>query len=265
MTKNTPVNWHLAACSAIQIDLMEYSEYLRYEAEFPIRKNYFRIDMLVIKKLVDIPLTKKLASDFQTLNLFEIKGLHSSLSIRSFYKTLGCSGILIDFLWKSPEFDGKEFTANDVTLNLLSLNYPRKLFRHLQQDLKLPIAKTAPGIYDIGNSLFTIHIIVTKELDPEDYLYLHCLTDTPLKGSSGLYKRISEDYTRNSSNRLYHDYMQQITHSISKKGGSSMEICEGIFELFGTSSEEIRNEQKKEYDKIIAIATILLTFCYMRI
>lgn len=68
---------------------------------------------------------------------------------------------------------------------------------------RLRVEKSAPGAYHITKEIFIVQIIVTRELSPEDSLYLRCLTE--------------------------------------KKGDAVM-VCEGLLNLFGTSSEEIRDE-----------------------
>ena len=46
-------NWHEAAVCAIQIDLRDYAHMLEYHPEYTLSNNKNRIDLLVIRKLLD--------------------------------------------------------------------------------------------------------------------------------------------------------------------------------------------------------------------
>ena len=177
--------------------------------------------------------------------MLEIKGIGSSVSIDSYYKTIGYAGLLIDQMGKSGhDSQRKQYSSLYVSLTLLSCHYPRKLMRHLCDERKLTIAKAYPGVYYINKETFTIQIIVTKELPPEDNLYLHCLTDK--LQDTGLANRLADDFKLHQEKDIYIKYMNQITTANSKKKGESPMVCEGILNLCGTSSKEIIERTKKE-------------------
>lgn len=193
MSLKPRVNWHEAASCAIQIELKDYSEFLEYITEYILGKKSYRIDLLIIKKLTDKIITKNIGRICKSLNLLEIKGIGSSVSINSYYKTIGYAGLLIDQMGKSRHNSRiKQYSSLDVSLTLLSCHYPRKLIKHLRDERKLTIAKAYPGVYHINKETFTIQIIVTRELSPEDNLYLHCLTDK--LQDTALANRLAEDY-----------------------------------------------------------------------
>lgn len=241
------VNWHEAAACAIEIELRDYTQFLQFLSEYTLGKNSHRIDLLVIKKLSEQPIPKNIARIFKAYNLFEIKGIHSSTTVRSYYKTIGYAGIFIDQI-----SDEKPCTSLDLSISFLTFHYPRKLLKHLQKERHLTVEKFSPGIYDISNETFEIQIIVTRELPPEENLYLRCLsnqlTDTTLLN------RLADDYSRHSEQKIYINYLQQLTNAnTNMKGESQMLVCEGLLNLFGTSSEELiakgRMESKKEADE----------------
>ena len=128
------VNWHVGISCAIKNDLRDYADMLSYEEEYPIGNNYFRLDLLIIRRIKKGIIRKALASDFKELNLFEIKGAGSSVTINSYYKMVGLAGILIDKTWDKKETiyqDHRRYTANHITVNFISLNYPVKLILHI--------------------------------------------------------------------------------------------------------------------------------------
>lgn len=238
-SKRRKVNWHEAAVCAMQIELRDYADLLEYQPEFVLGKNSYRIDLLVIKKLSGQPIPKNIARIFQTYNLFEIKGIHSSLTSGSYYKAIGYAGLFVHQIGISTPL-----TSLDLSLTFLALRRPKKLFRHLQNERNLALEKTAPGIYHVLTETFRTQIIVTQELPPEENLYLRCLTNRltdPL-----LISRLADDCEKHQHVNIYEKYMNQLSEANLKQKGESPMVCEGLFHLFGTSSEEIFARGKKE-------------------
>ena len=241
--KRTRVNWHEAACCALQIELRDYSDLLEYMDEYVLSKNHYRIDLLVIKKLTNQVISKNIALIFKTFNLFEIKGVGSTVGIDSYYKTIGYAGLLID---QTGEKD--QYSCLDVSLSFLSCHYPRKLMKHLQEERQLSVEKISPGVYHINKETFNTQIIVTKELPPKDNLYLRCLTDK--LHDAGLAAKLTDDYTQHRKQTIYSRYMHQITAANTKaKEGVHMVIDEWLYEMCGTSSDEVIARAKKESEE----------------
>ena len=99
-------------------------------------------------------------------------------------------------------------------------------------------------MYYINKETFRIQIIVTRELSPEDDLYLHCLTDN--LQDIGLINRLADDCKLHPKQDIYNKYMHQITTANSKTKGEQIMVCEAILNLYGTSSAEIIERTKKE-------------------
>ena len=240
------VNWHLATTCALRIDLRDYESILEYDTEYTLGKNYYRIDLLIIRKISDLPISKALAADFKKVNLFEIKGIGSSVSIQSYYKMHGYAGLYLDTVWKD-----RRLTAKDLTINFISRSFPMKLFNHLREDCHFTVEKIAPGIYDVINAMYVTRFIVTKELSPKDYLYLRCLTNK-LTPEENLYiKELDLDYYAHKTEPLYVNYVNEFLET--QKGGSPMKkmvtVAENAFKLMGTTSEAVREQQRQEDEK----------------
>ena len=157
----------------------------------------------------------------------------------SYYKTIGYAGLLINQAGSK-----NQYSSLDVSLTLLSCHYPRKLIQHLTKERKLDIAKISPGVYYINKETFNIQIIVTQELLPLENLYLRCLTNR--LQDTDLINRLANDYKLHQKQSVYNRYMHQLTTANRKTKGDPMMICEGLLNLFGTSSEEIIERTKKE-------------------
>ena len=240
--KKTRVNWHEAASCALQIELRDYSDLLKYLPEYILGKNSYRIDLLIIKKLTEQSIPKSIAHIFKAFNLFEIKGLGSSVSIDSYYKTIGYAGLLI-----AQSGSKNQYSRKDISLTFLSYHYPQKLMKHLlslQKEMNLTVENSSKGVYYINKETFTTQIIVTSKLPPEEYLYLRCLTDK--LQDTKLVNQLTDDYKLHQEQDIYIRYMHQLTTANKKTKGDFLMVCEGLLNLFGTSSEEIIERTRKE-------------------
>ncbi|MBQ9990439.1 MAG: hypothetical protein IJP31_05795 [Lachnospiraceae bacterium] len=91
--------------------------------------------------------------------------------------------------------------------------------------------------------MYDTQVLVIGKLSPEDSLYLAFLKQH--LNSQHLIRILADDYAINRNNALYNRYMNQFITSHTK--GDQPMICEAIFNLYGTSSEEIREDEKKKY------------------
>jgi len=235
------VNWHEAAACAIEIELRDYADLLQFLSEYTLGKNSYRIDLLVIRKVSGQAISKNIARIFKTYNLFECKGIHSSVTVSAYYKTIGYAGLLIDQLNKAGL---GQYSPLDISISFLTFHYPQKLIRHLTDERHLTVEKSSKGIYYINIETFIIQIIVTRQLPSDENLYLHCLTDD--LRDTALINRLADDYAQHQEQDIYTKYLNQLaTANNTTKGGSIM-VCEGLLNLFGTSSAEIIANAKKE-------------------
>ena len=235
------INWHEMAVCGLKITLKKYSHLLEFLSEYPLGKNNYRIDLLIIHKLSDILIPKQIAAIFRSYNLFEIKGVGSSLDIFAYYKTNGYAGLFVDSI---KQKNGNFTSRFDITISFLCNRYPRKLFRHLSQNCGKPIEKYAPGIYYIHNEMYPTQVIVTSQLSDEENLYLQCITNHLTNPKQ--IENITTDYIENQENQIYETYMNYLTTANTDKKGESPMCCEGIFKLYGTSSKEIAEKAAKE-------------------
>ena len=243
---NTPprrhrVNWHEAAACAIEIDLRDYADMLQFLSEYILGKNSYRIDFLVIRKLSGQTIPRNIARIFRTYNLFEFKGLHSSLTVSTYHKVIRYAGLFINQL---SGMDSKQYSSLDISISFLTFRCPRKLLRHLTEERNLAVEKFSKGIYYINIETFRIQIIVTRELPPDENLYLHCLTNN-LQNVS-LIDRLANDCALHQGEDVYRKYLDQLTAANATMKGEHTMVSEGLLNLFGTSSAEIIANTRKE-------------------
>ena len=67
------------------------------------------------------------------------------------------------------------YKAEDITITLIRQRYPRTLVNYLKQQ-GFTVEKRFPGIYYVtGNILFAMQIIVSKQLESNEHIWLHSL------------------------------------------------------------------------------------------
>lgn len=238
-----PVNWHKAASSAIEIELIDYRHLLEFKTEHVLGSNSYRIDLLIIKKLTNQIIPKNLAKIFRTFNLLEIKGAGSSLSTDAYYKTIGYGGLFI-----SQTGSLNQFTANDITLTFLCMRHPRKLLHHLTVERHLTVAKPSPGIYTVNKETFFSQIIIMNELNPEENMYLRGLTGK--LSDISIQNQIAANCISHNTQPVYKQYLDQFIKTTPNAKGENDMVYETALRLFGTSSEEIA-QQVRAQDQVV--------------
>lgn len=161
--------WHPAFCSAIELELRENKSCLEYDREHNLSSEPLRIDLLVIKKKPDETIKNEIGAFFLGNNIMEYKSPDDGLNIDTFYKVLSYA-----CLYKSDTGGIDEILDNDITISLIREGKPAKLLRQLSQ--RYEVVKKGNGIYYIDKMLFPMQIIVTKELNWENHVWLKSLT-----------------------------------------------------------------------------------------
>ena len=166
------VRWHQAFYAGMQIELEDDAERLEFVQELILGNEPVRLDMLVIKKTGDLPVSKSIGKIFRKYNVLEYKSPGDSLSVDSFYKACGYS-----CLYKAITGKADEVKITDMTLTFLCARYPRKLISHLKSIRKFSVEESTPGIYLISGAAIPIQIILTNALPRKEYLWLTSLSD----------------------------------------------------------------------------------------
>lgn len=87
--KKTKLQWHPAFGAALRITLQDELQYLEMQEEYLLSKQPLQMDILIIKKLKDVPIRKTIGRIFRKHNIIEYKSPGDSLSINDFYKVYG--------------------------------------------------------------------------------------------------------------------------------------------------------------------------------
>ncbi|GHT28324.1 hypothetical protein FACS18942_08640 [Planctomycetales bacterium] len=160
--------WHPAFFQALQAELIEFLPVLEFVKEYKLTKGSQRIDV-VVKKQSDAVITKNIGRIFRTHNIFEYKSPKDILTRDDFYKTLG---------YCFSYADKEHVHHSDITMSLAACKYPAALFDFLRD---YPVNKFDEGIYYVGGWTVPIQIIVSEELQGEDYILLTALSSSLAK------------------------------------------------------------------------------------
>ncbi len=169
--EDTKIQWHAAFVSAMDLELAQNRSDLEYYKEYNLNTKPLEVDLLVIKKDAGIEITNEIGKLFRGHNIVEYKSPDDHLNIDSFYKAGAYAS-----LYKSYGKTVDERRAGDITVTLVRERKPSGLFTYFKEH---GITYTNPykGIYQVTNTvLFPTQIIVTKELNPKEHVWLKALS-----------------------------------------------------------------------------------------
>jgi hypothetical protein len=148
--------WHPGFWGAIQLELEEYRDVLTFEAEYQLTAEPLRIDVVIIKKLQNVPIQKNIGRIFQTHNVIEYKSPDDSLSLNDYKKVQSYS-----LLYAANH----NVDIDDMSVSLVSTRKPRQLLGYLEN--RFSVTSDQQGIYTVSGGFSRTQIIVSCEL-PED-------------------------------------------------------------------------------------------------
>jgi len=164
--KEECVDWHPGFVNAIKLEFFENEKDLTYESEKLLNQQPLRIDLLVVKKEVNVKIKNELGENFLGHNIIEFKSEDDELNIDTLYKVLGYA-----CLYKSYSTKLDEIKSNDITTTLLRKRKPLGLFKYFEEH-KIKLEKVHDGIYKVDYFDFPVQIVVTKELSQENHIWV---------------------------------------------------------------------------------------------
>lgn len=168
-SKNT--QWHMAFPSAMKLEFMAYNKELQYQTEYLLNPKALQMDLLIIKKDDRIEIENEIGRIFKRHNIIEYKSPYDSEGINEYFKVISYAG-----LYKAGK-DGKAFEPEDISVTMIREGKPVKLFQWLRaHDCRINQAYN--GVYYIENAgFFGTQVIVAKELDESEHIWIKSLTD----------------------------------------------------------------------------------------
>jgi hypothetical protein len=170
--EETNIQWHLGVKPAVDLELAEERENLSYYREFNLNQQALEIDLLIIKKEGDQPIKNEIGRLFRKYNIIEYKSPKDELNIDTLYKVGAYTS-----LYKAYGDTVDERRADEITTSLIRKAKPVKLFRYFEEH-GIRLENPFKGIYYVKDGvLFPTQIVVTKELNPKEHIWLTALSD----------------------------------------------------------------------------------------
>ena len=157
---------------AVDLELAEERANLSYFRDFSLNQQALEIDLLIIKKEGDQPIRNEIGRLFRKYNIIEYKSPKDELNIDTLYKVGGYTS-----LYKAYGDTVDERRADEITTSLIRKAKPVKLFRYFEEH-GIRLENPFKGIYYVKDGvLFPTQIVVTKELNPQEHMWLTALSD----------------------------------------------------------------------------------------
>ncbi|MDR1531966.1 MAG: hypothetical protein LBS62_07250 [Clostridiales bacterium] len=166
--KERLTDWHSAVFQAYHPVFKRYLAILIITKEHQLTSQPLRIDILIIKKIADIPIEAEIGEIFRGHNIVEYKGPDDYISKADYYKALGYA-----YIYQALE----GVSVEDMSLTIVGTRYPRKLLDFIAEEREFTVREKHPGIYVIEGEIFPIQIIETKKLVGEDNIWLKSLSN----------------------------------------------------------------------------------------
>lgn len=130
------------------------------------------MNLLIIKKEGDQPIKNEIGRLFRKYNIIEYKSPKDELNIDTLYKVGAYTS-----LYKAYGDTVDERRADEITTSLIRKAKPVKLFRYFEEH-GIRLENPFKGIYYVKDGvLFPTQIVVTKELNPKEHIWLTALSD----------------------------------------------------------------------------------------
>lgn len=225
------LQWHPAFAAALRITLSEEMQYLELQEEYLLSKAPPKIDILVVKKLKEIAIRKKIGKIFRGHNIIEYKSPEDSLSVNDFYKVYGYT-----CFYQSNTDHVKEIDPEDMTITFAGSRYPREMFRHLQEVRNITVESQSKGIYYLKGDAIPMQYLNLKELDEDENYWLQALR-TNLKAGEEIRTLVS-NYEKNRHSKDYSAVMNLIARANWKQMEEEKRMCDALNELFAEELKE---------------------------
>lgn len=236
--------WHPPFCASMRLELNKYKAILDYYMEYALSTKPLLIDLLVIRKARSVQIENEIGRIFKGYNIFEYKSPDDGLSIDDFFKTI-CYALL----YKADGEAVDAIDSFDVTVTFVRARKPVKLIEILRYKYGLSVEKRAAGIYEVKEAyLGCVQIVVTRELDPKEHIWLTSLDDQMKEKDARILITEAGKLTA-KDDREYADSVLQIAmmknRDVFQQGKESDGMCQAFWELYAPEIEADRRKSEK--------------------
>ena len=131
---------------------------------------------------------------------------------------------------------------------------PKKLFKLLRLGYGLPVKKRCKGIYEVKTTyLGCVQIIVTRELDPKEHIWLTSLVDVLKENEARMLIEEARKLTEPDEREYAESVLQlamETNRDIFEKVKGCEDMCQAFWELYAPEIEEERRASEKRGEKL---------------
>lgn len=237
--EKTKLQWHPAFGAALRITLQDEMKYLEMHEEYLLSKKPLQMDVLIIKKLKDIPIRKAIGQIFRKHNIIEYKSPGDGLSINDFYKVYGYACI-----YQSDTNKVKEIDPEDLTLTFVCSHYPRDMIQHLERIRGIHTEFQGAGIYYLKGDPIPMQILIAPKLSDKENYWLQSMR-TDLQAGEEIRKLMCE-YEKHRKSKDYAAVMDLITRANWEQMEVEKKMCDALKELFAEELKEADSRGRSE-------------------
>jgi len=228
---NEKLQWHPAFAAALRITLQNEMKYLELQEEYLLSKKPPQIDVLILKKVKEITLKKKIGQIFRGHNIIEYKSPYDTLSINDFYKVYGYT-----CFYQSNTDKIKEIDPTDLTITFASSHYPRELFKHIKETRGIEVQQQSDGIYYLYGDAIPMQFLYIPKLDKEENYWLQTLRNNLTAGEE--IRTLMANYEKNRKLKDYSAVMNLVTRANWTQMEVEKKMCDALNELFAEELKE---------------------------
>lgn len=239
---NEKLQWHPAFAAALRITLQDEMKYLELQEEYLLSKKPPQIDVLILKKVKEITLKKKIGQIFRGHNIIEYKSPDDTLSINDFYKVYGYT-----CFYQSNTDKIKEIDPTDLTITFAGSHYPRELFKHIKETRGIEVQQQSDGIYYLQGDAIPMQFLYIPKLDKEENYWLQTLRNNLTAGEE--IRTLMANYEKNRKLKDYSAVMNLVTRANWTQMEVEKKMCDALNELFAEELKEADARGRREGHK----------------
>mgnify|MGYP007069937947 CR=1 FL=1 len=200
-------DWHKAFEALLRLTIYKYKG-VSIQTEVEIGVDAPRMDYMILTEEKEQEFEESIFKIFRQTNVLEFKRPSDALNWRVIYKIIGYAGLLIG----TAEHEN-DMPKDQVTISIFRSVKNPELFKEMEESGELVRTET-PGIYHVtGLTKLPFQIVITSELEGEEYAAYRALTDRA--GETDI-ERVIDDL-ENETNDVLKDYYGIFLNLIAEK------------------------------------------------
>ena len=136
----------------------------------------------------------------------------------------------------------KPMQMDELTITFICNHFPRRMVQHLKEFRGLDISHVEAGIYYITGDAFPMQLLVTKDLDPKENLWLQSLRNNMSKPEE--IEALLKEYETKKSSKLYQAAMEVITRA-------NWDAVKEVKETMCEALKELMTEEFQEQEELV--------------